>query len=132
MPGSVPGALVGSWVHANFGEDERFKLNADGTGYYQSSVADPGGCSVTQGSTWDGTVVIDETTITIYATTVTNTRFECGNKTVTTSAPQTLHFSYTYDAGTDGLSVIDSACAAKYADSPSSQSLYCKNAYTRE
>lgn len=132
MPGSVPKELVGSWAHANDGEDERFKLNADGTGYYQSAVTSTGGCAITNETNWDGTVVVDATTVTVYGTTVTNEEHVCGSKNVTTSPPQTLHFTYTYDAGTDVFTAIDSNCAAKYPDSPSSQELYCKNVYARE
>lgn len=51
---------------------------------------------------------------------------------MTTSPPQTLRFTYTYDAGTDVFTAIDSNCAAKYPDSPSSQELYCKKVYARE
>ncbi len=54
------------------------------------------------------------------------------SKTETTSPPQTLSFSYLYNAGLDALSTLDSACAAQYPDSPSSQALYCKEDYTRE
>ena len=87
---------------------------------------------MTDQTIWDGTAVVDATTITIYATTVTTSRDQCGQKTKTSAPPQTLHFSYVYDAGRDVLSVIDNTCAAKYPDSPSSQLLYCKNEYARE
>lgn len=131
-PGSVPAELAGSWVHAAWGQTERFTLEADGTGSYQSGITSTTTCALTQNTTWDGTVVVDATTITIYGTNVTYTRLQCGLKTTTTNPPQTMRFTYTYDAATDALSVIDNGCAASYPDSPSSQSLYCKNAYTRE
>ncbi len=132
MPGSVPKELVGSWVHANFGEGERFSLNADGTGYYQVSLTEQGGCVITNETFWKGTVVVDDATVTVYGTTVTNEEHVCGSKKETTSPPQTLHFKYTYDAGADVFTAIDNDCAAKYADSPASQDLYCKNVYARE
>ena len=132
VPGTVPTQLAGSWAHAAWGQTERFKLASDGTGYYQSSLSSQQGCVVTDQTIWNGTAVVDATTITIYATTVTTSRDQCGQKTKTSAPPQTLHFSYVYDAGTDVLSVIDNTCAAKYPDSPSSQLLYCKNEYARE
>jgi len=131
-PGNVPASLVGSWVHAAYGATERFKFNADGTGYYQSGLTSTSTCAVTQDTVWDGTVNIEATTITVNATTVTNTRFECGQKSVTTDSPTTLHFSYLYNTAADTLSTLDSNCAAKYPDSPSSQALYCKNDFARE
>jgi hypothetical protein len=132
IAGHVPSELVGSWVRASYGATDRIRLNADGTGYYQTALTDTGPCSLTQNTIWDGTAVVDATRITIYATTVTNTRFECGKKTDTIGSPEVLQFSYVYDAGADVLSTIDQTCAAKYPDSPSSQSLYCKNVYARE
>lgn len=132
VQGNVPTELVGSFVHAAYGATERFKLNADGTGYYESGLTSLSSCAITESTTWAGTVVVDATTITIYATNVTNMKFQCGSKSQTTSPPETRRFRYTYDASKGVLTTIDEDCAAKYPDSPASQSLYCENACTRE
>lgn len=131
-PGSVPANLVGSWAMANYGATNRFKFNADGTGYYQTSLTQGDSCLITENTTWDGTAVIDDTTITVYATTVTNTRDECGTRSQTSDPAKTLHFTYTYDASADALTVLDGDCAAQYPDSPSSAQLYCQNTLPRE
>ena len=92
VQGTVPASLVGSWVHTNYGETNRLRLDAAGTGYYQLGVTSVASCAITEETTWDGTVAVDATTITVYGTTVTNTSFTCGQKSQTMSAPQTLHF----------------------------------------
>ena len=85
---------------------------------------------MTQTTVWSGTALVDATTIKIFATTVKNTNDECGQRSETTSPPETMLFDYTFDGTV--LSAIDANCASKYPDSPSSQSLYCKNDYPRE
>jgi hypothetical protein len=50
----------------------------------------------------------------------------------TMDAAQTLHFTYTFAAGSSMLSTVDSTCAAKYPDSPSSASLYCSTVFSKE
>ena len=85
-------------MRAASGATDRLKLSADGTGYHQSGLTGTGGCAVTHGEVGDH------------------------------RPPQRLHFSYSYEASQDVLTAIDGDCAATHPDSPSSQSLYRKNA----
>jgi hypothetical protein len=133
-PGSVPADLAGVWSNTNYGQTRRLTLNADGTGSWYSGIANvySSVCTQLNTTTEAGTVVVDTGTITVYATTVTHVEKVCAaDSTTTQGSPITEVFTWTHpDANT--LGVVDSACAAKYPDSPSSATLYCSVPLTRQ
>jgi hypothetical protein len=117
-PGSVPADLVGSWAGANFGVTERLVFNSDGTGTWQSAVTtNQTGCFSYTNTNRSGNIVISDTTITVYATTVTTQVQTCSPPAdETNEAPVTEAIAYQRE-GTDTLKIIDNTCAAKYAGS---------------
>jgi hypothetical protein len=131
--GSVPSELVGSWARANYGQTTRVVLNADGTGSYQSGISSlTAGCTSTSSTTQAGNAVVGAGTITIYATDVTTTQKQCGAAMQSVKGtPARVDLTFTHPDATT-LNIVDATCAAKYPDSPSSASLYCAEALTKE
>jgi hypothetical protein len=131
--GSVPSELVGSWARANYGQTTRVVLNADGTGSYQSAISSlTAGCTSTSSTTQAGNAVVGAGTITIYATDVTTTQKQCGAAMQSVKGtPARVDLTFTHPDATT-LNIVDATCAAKYPDSPSSASLYCAEALTKE
>lgn len=133
-PGSVPADLVGVWSNTNYGDTRRLTLNADGTATWFRGIANvySSVCTQLNNTTETGTAVVSTDTITVYATTVTNVEKVCASDSTTTQGnPITEVFKWTHpDSAT--LQIVDSACAAKYPDSPSSATLYCAVPLTRQ
>lgn len=132
-PGDVPADMVGSYARANYGQTTRLILRADGTGSYQIAVASTtSGCFTTSSTTESGNAVVATDKITIYSTATLSERKICSAPIVReTGEPSVVELSYTReDANT--LRTIDTVCAAKYPDSPSSVALYCSERLSRE
>jgi hypothetical protein len=137
-PGSVPADFVGTWMAGDsfdLGATQELQFNADGTGLYaQSFSGSLGQCASTIVTKYEGTVVIDAgaATITVYATTVTESTSACGAPTTMTKPAKTLSFTYQPDNLNDGgISVVDSVCASQYTAQPDIN-LYCTYLYRKQ
>ena len=132
-PGNVPADLVGSFVKVSFGSTTRLTLNSDGTGTWQlGNTSTSTGCTSSTSVFQTGNAVVDADKITIYATDVSTRQKICTAQSVTEKgSPATVEIKYTRkDENT--LSIIESACAARYADSEYSQGVYCSERLVRE
>lgn len=133
-PGSVPGELVGVWSGAWSGATERVTFNSDGTGSWMSAVVvtQRSGCFSFTRTTRTGTVLIDPTKITLYATEILSQVQECKAPTTDSTEPAAkLEISWeTVDANT--IRVVDAACAAQYVGYETSIGLYCTYRLSRE
>lgn len=142
-PGSVPPDLVGTWSGARDGTTERLTFNADGSGSWKSSIvtSSSGGCLSYVNVTRTGNVVISESTITVHATSVVQSKRECAPPDVNTDQPavsEEVKWSRPSDGNANQIIIIDSACAAKYPGTEDCNmagcpiGLYCSSRLTRE
>jgi hypothetical protein len=134
-PGNVPADFVGTWT-AGDAFDPSFtttmEFAADGSGRYaQGNVGSLGDCTSTTIMNYNGTAVIDATTITFYSEQASTTQSLCGQQGTVPAQLITTVFTYSWNA--DGsLDAIDQSCAKPYADSPSSVNLYCRYTYRKQ
>lgn len=142
-PGSVPADLVGTWTGARAATTERMVFNADGSGSWTSSnvTESSGGCLSFVETKRAGNVVITESTITVYATSVVESVQRCAPPTADENKPaatEDLQWHRPDDGDPDTILVVDSACAAKYPGQESCNTvgcpigLYCTSRLKRE
>jgi hypothetical protein len=140
-PGSVPTDLVGTWAGARDGITERLIFNADGTGSWTSSNASQeSACFNYVKTVREGTVVITDTTITVYATSVVQQEQRCSPPTIDTQQPAVTEKIdwHRADGNPNQILIIDSACAAKYPNQENCNiagcpiGLYCTSRLNRE
>jgi hypothetical protein len=128
-PGSVPEDLVGTWSGARDGITERLIFNGDGTGSWESSIVteSSGGCLSFTRTLRDGTVVIDDTTITVHETSKVEQLQECRPPTMDTNKTATSESLQWHRAENDPTTIliIDEACAAKYPGQENCNTLGC-------
>jgi len=86
----------------------------------------------TQDYRYDGTAVIDATTITFYSATARQITGACGETATTPRPNETLHYTYTADIAGGTLQLIDSDCASKYASDPASINAFCRVWYHKQ
>ncbi len=139
-PGSVPADLVGSWAGASMGSTERLIINADATGSRMfARTTRISACYSYTSLTKTGSFVIDDTTITLYATSVEQSVRECAPPDEITSLPPVVEVTR-WSRGTDAntILIVDAACAAMYPGTEGCDtlgcpiSLYCTYRLTRE
>jgi hypothetical protein len=140
-PGSVPADLAGTWAGARNGITERLVFNADGTGSWTSSVvSQQSACFSFTRTIREGTVVIEEKTITVYAPSVKEQVQECAPPAAETIQPavtETLKWSRV-DGDPNTIRIVDNACAAKYPGTEDCNlagcpiGLYCTSRLERE
>ena len=133
-PGSVPADLVGTWSGARNGVTERLVFNADGSGSWTTSdVTEYLGCFSFTRNSRSGNVVVTDTKITVYATSVVQSVQRCNPPAVDTkltAVTQELQWhrdstdSY-HEADPNTIFIIDSACAAKYPGKEDCNTLGC-------
>ncbi len=133
-PGSVPPDLVGSWAGASMGATERIVVNADGTGSRMWARSTRiSACYSYTALTKTGTFVIDDATITLYATTVEQTVRECAPPGETTFlAPVVDVTPWRRRSDPNTITVIDADCAARGAGDPGNIEFYCSYHLMRE
>ncbi len=132
--GSVPGELVGVWSGAWSGATERLTFNSDGTGSWMSAVVvtQRSGCFSFTRTTRTGTVVIDPTKITLYATEILSQVQECKAPTTDSTEPAAVSEISWEPVDANTIRVVDAACAAQYVGYETSIGLYCTYRLSRE
>ena len=109
-------------------EAVRVQRGRDGE-LHRAYAATFGGCAGVIVSQDSGTAVADASSITLYATTVSETTTSCGTPSTVQKPAVTLAYTYTTDE-TNGpaLLITDSSCASQYSDQ-ASINLYCTYTY---
>ncbi len=140
-PGSVPADLVGQWTGARDGITHRLTFNADGTGIWNSSITSrQSACFSFTQTTRTGSMVVDDKTITLYATSIVESVQECAPPARDTErTPTTEHLQWERaDGDPNTILLIDNECAAKYPGQENCNiagcpiGLYCTSRLQRE
>lgn len=116
-PGSIPGNLVGSWVGVRDGNTWRLTLNGDGTAsWVVDSTWQQYACLSFKSVTKSGTIVVEPTIMTLYATSVVVAEQSCSPPaTESVQDPVTNQLQWhPHETDPNVLFIIDeAACAAK-------------------
>ncbi len=129
-PGSVPADLVGTWAGARDGTTERLIFNADGSGTWESAVvSQQSACANSNTTTRKGNIVISDSTITVYATSIVLTDQRCAPPAATTNKPGATEGMKWHrpDGAPDPntIFIVNNECAAKFPGQESCDSFTC-------
>lgn len=118
-PGSVPGDLVGTWSGARDGDTGTLTLNADGTGSWQiARTSQNYACLSVKGLIKSGTIVVEPTIMTLYATSVVSYEQTCmppPSETPMEPVTEVLQW-HPHESDPNVIFVVDTACANQYPE----------------
>ena len=118
-PGNVPANLVGAWSGARDGDTQTLTLNADGTGSWTSAhTAQQYACFSFTNLIKSGTIVVEATKMTLYATSVVKEEQTCmppASQTPLEPVTDVLDW-HPHETDPNVIFVVDSACAAKFPE----------------
>lgn len=127
--GNVPAALVGRWTYTSpGGTNTELDFNADGTGRYAEIQQSEGTCTMTSILQYEGNVVADDASITIYGTNASLQQTSCGSKSSIPQSGRTIQYGYKLGSDESGptLLITDQDCIAKNGDAS-----YCYSNYSK-
>lgn len=134
-PGNVPADFVGTWSAGDSfdpGHVQTFEFDADGVARYSDGTTGSlGDCTSSRIFDYNGTAVIDDSTITFYSRQASTTESVCGEQGNVDAQLVTSVYAYTWN--TDGsFDSIEQSCADKYASDQASVNLYCRWTFRKQ